>query len=506
MKKLIGLGVVTFLFMSFTANAAELSDIEGHDYEYAIQYLYDNEVISGYHDGTFKPYDTVNRAELLRILVGGKGVAIADYWNYGNCFPDVNEEWFAPFVCYAKEQGWVDGYEDGTFKPSQTVNKAEAVKMLVNSQGYSLFAEIVDSSYTDVDEEGWYAPYMQAAYDRGLFGKEVGVYGIGDGMSRGEISGNIYRAMIWADTTILDFKEEGDGDDWRSTILTNKNMVSAEVLFDQFYRPLVLIKFDDEGALLFADITERNIDRSLGIFLHNEFISAPKVIDRIIGGEAHISGDFSESEAEVIVQVLNMGLNWKYGLVTNVVDGDTIDVEVDGEEMRIRLIGIDTPESVHPTKEVECFGIEASDMVKEELLGEMVGLQADETQGDVDGYGRYLRYVFVDGIYLFNKQLVEEGYAYEYTYDEDYIYKDEFVEAQAYAEENGYGLWAEGVCEADDVPLENISYICSSNSYNCDDFGTPDEAQVVFDYCMGEVGSDVHALDGDENGLACENL
>ena len=163
--------------------------------EEAIQYLFEAGVISGYPDGTFKPENTVNRAELLKILVGGKGVTpqIADY---KNCFPDVEEDWFAPYVCYAKEQGWVQGYEDGTFKPAQEVNKVEAIKMLVKSQNYAVFETGLENIYEDVSSSDWFAPFVKVAKEKGLL-EETGTKLLpAEPMSRAGISENIYRVMI----------------------------------------------------------------------------------------------------------------------------------------------------------------------------------------------------------------------------------------------------------------------------------------------------------------------
>jgi len=177
------------------ALGASLSDIATSPNQTAIQYLYDNNIITGYSDGTFKPENTVNRAELLKILVGGKGV-IPTVSQYHNCFPDVNTEWFAPYVCYAKAQNWVQGYPDNTFRPAQIVNKVEAIKMLVNSQGYTVPSLVSGPLFTDVQNSQWYAPYLLTAKDKGLLETSSGVYGVTDGMTRGEISENIYRAII----------------------------------------------------------------------------------------------------------------------------------------------------------------------------------------------------------------------------------------------------------------------------------------------------------------------
>lgn len=132
--------------------------------------------------------------------------------------------------------------------------------------------------------------------------------------------------------------------------------------------------------------------------------------------------------------------------VVKVVDGDTMDVEIDGEIERLRLIGIDTPETVDPRKDVQCFGKEASNKSKELLEGNFVTLESDDTQSERDKYKRLLVYVYLPDGTSFNKYMIEEGYAYEYTYDEAYKYQSEFKQAQLNAQSSNKGLWNPSTC------------------------------------------------------------
>ncbi len=134
-------------------------------------------------------------------------------------------------------------------------------------------------------------------------------------------------------------------------------------------------------------------------------------------------------------------------VVSRVVDGDTIEVIKDNKEEKVRLIGINTPETVDPRKKVECFGKEASAHAKEILVGQNITLAFDDTQTKYDKYGRLLAYVYrEDGLFV-NKHMIQEGYAYEYTYKVPYLFQKEFKEAQKQAESKGKGLWGAGVCE-----------------------------------------------------------
>jgi micrococcal nuclease len=130
--------------------------------------------------------------------------------------------------------------------------------------------------------------------------------------------------------------------------------------------------------------------------------------------------------------------------VTRVVDGDTIRVEIGGEEFRVRYIGIDTPETVDPRRPVQCFGHEASERNRQLVEDKVVGLEKDVSE--TDGFDRLLRYVWVEDT-LVNAALVEEGFAMAYTYPPDVRNADLFASLQTDARANGRGLWGE-VCTA----------------------------------------------------------
>lgn len=137
---------------------------------------------------------------------------------------------------------------------------------------------------------------------------------------------------------------------------------------------------------------------------------------------------------------------YTYYQVTNVVDGDTLKVSINGSIETLRLIGMDTPETVDPRKPVQCFGKEASNMAKELLLGKKVRLEKDPSQGDRDKYGRTLAYIYLESGLFYNRYMIEQGYAYEYTYNTPYKYQTEFKQAQKTAEQNQVGLWSPSTC------------------------------------------------------------
>lgn len=135
--------------------------------------------------------------------------------------------------------------------------------------------------------------------------------------------------------------------------------------------------------------------------------------------------------------------------VTQVVDGDTLKINLNGKSETLRLIGMDTPETVDPRKPVQCFGKESSNKAKELLGGKKISIELDLTQGDRDKYGRLLVYVRRDDGLFYNKYMIEQGYSHEYTYNLPYKYQAEFKAAQKAAQEAGRGLWSPSACNGD---------------------------------------------------------
>jgi micrococcal nuclease len=132
--------------------------------------------------------------------------------------------------------------------------------------------------------------------------------------------------------------------------------------------------------------------------------------------------------------------------VKKVIDGDTIEIERYGKAEKVRMIGIDTPETLDPRKPVQCFGKEASDKSKDLLSGGRVRLEFDPIVGEKDKYNRLLAYVWSDNE-LVNLKLIKEGYANEYTYrSQSYKYQNEFKNAQTVAKESSIGLWSPQTC------------------------------------------------------------
>ncbi len=130
-----------------------------------------------------------------------------------------------------------------------------------------------------------------------------------------------------------------------------------------------------------------------------------------------------------------------YYYVSSVTDGDTIKVVIDGKIEKVRLLGIDTPETKDPRKPVQCFGKESSNYSKNLMEGQYVRLEKDPTQGDKDKYNRLLRYVYLSDNTDVNAKLLEQGFAIAYV-RYPVLKMDMYKVLQKQAEEKQLGLWA----------------------------------------------------------------
>jgi len=170
----------------------------------------------------------------------------------------------------------------------------------------------------------------------------------------------------------------------------------------------------------------------LGFFLSQ----TAKINDKISGQNQSVSQVISE-KTSLESPSLPKSSGRQSIKVVRVIDGDTIEIE---GGQKVRYIGIDTPELVDPRKPVECFGQEASVKNKELVEGKTIELEKDISE--TDKYGRFLRYVFVNQIFV-NDYLVREGYAHASSYPPDVKYQEQLQEAEQKARGNNRGLWGE---------------------------------------------------------------
>ncbi|MBU1151903.1 S-layer homology domain-containing protein [Patescibacteria group bacterium] len=135
----------------YAEKAALFGDVSSSSESYeAVKYLKDTGVVEGYDDGDFKPHRTINRAEFLKIVMESYGYDVS---NNKNCFNDVKDEWFAPYVCKAQTLGLIKGYDDGFYRPNREINFAEASKVV---------AEAFRLESASGDPAVWYEQYVKS--------------------------------------------------------------------------------------------------------------------------------------------------------------------------------------------------------------------------------------------------------------------------------------------------------------------------------------------------------
>ena len=153
-------------------------------------------------------------------------------------------------------------------------------------------------------------------------------------------------------------------------------------------------------------------------------------------GEAYYSLNYSQDSSRQKQRVSGL-----YS-VAEVIDGDTIQVNINGKMELVRFIGINTPEVNNEYRQEECFGPEASKETKKLLSGKKVYLLPDPQVPDRGKYNRLLRYVFLPNGEFINAELVKDGYAFEYIY-QPFQFIKYFHSLENEAREQRKGLWGD---------------------------------------------------------------
>ena len=170
MKKITALFFLLAIFLVFGQSAhAVFTDIASdHPYYEAIEYLQENGIVEGYEDGSFRPDQQVNRAEALKIILLGSNILVPEIQEQ-IIFPDVlYGTWYAKFVIKAKNLGIVSGDSDtGLFRPGDTINLAEILKILLKTNNIETSIP-ASNPYVDVPADAWFAPYFSYAFSISL--------------------------------------------------------------------------------------------------------------------------------------------------------------------------------------------------------------------------------------------------------------------------------------------------------------------------------------------------
>ena len=204
MKRVLSLILAISMVMSmftFAFAGTTLTDVDGTEYESAVEALVELGIVNGYEDGTYRPEQTVSRAEMAKLLVVAAGLEPAAKLAEGATkFSDVNGGWASGFVNVASEYGYVMGYPDGTFRPDDTVSYAEAATMALRVLGYKSVVEAKGS---------WPTNYIAKAEDLELL-EDITYTSYSDGAARGNVAiliWNMLRTAMWD----VVGESEGDG-------------------------------------------------------------------------------------------------------------------------------------------------------------------------------------------------------------------------------------------------------------------------------------------------------
>lgn len=167
MKKLI-LAVFLFVLSSFTAFAGSFPDVKSDNENYeAIEYLKSKNIIQGYPNGNFGPDDMVDRAAAVKMIMEAFGLSKNN--NYEAVFTDVKKTaWYAPYILGAKDIGFISGYEDKTFKPEKYVTLVEALKIILAAKNVEIPSKVSSAVAIDISADEWFSTYALYARDNNV--------------------------------------------------------------------------------------------------------------------------------------------------------------------------------------------------------------------------------------------------------------------------------------------------------------------------------------------------
>lgn len=311
MKKILTSLLIAALFIP---TALAFSDVGTSTlYWLDIEWLAKNNVIQGYPDGTFGPDKCVKRAELLKLIYELQDKELSN--DTRSNFKDTEVgQWYIPYVNTAKELGTIEGYPDGTFKPGQCVNRAEALKITQNAfiKGYT--PEKFQREVCDVHDTDWFSSYVHFGLTRRVVGGETTTNGDcgglnfrpGDDMTRKEIATNLFRLK-----TMTDLNWTGMSDQKPTEGSLYNNPIP--------YTPSIKSIPDSDSTIAMLRWS-------------NEYNQADK---------------YGIKKYEVEVECLdceNMGISSDENIETHIVEENNYDysMRLDGSEYRYRVRGVDS--------------------------------------------------------------------------------------------------------------------------------------------------------------------
>lgn len=262
----------TLTIGAFAGAPSYFTDVEPYIDNYqAIDYLRSNDIVIGYEDETFKPEQNINRAEFLKIVMemleiepGGEG-----------CFEDVADQWFAEYVCMAQEEGIIDGYPDGTFKPGDEISFVEAAKIISN---------IFELEIGETEGKEWFYDYVMA-----LDGASVIPYSVadfGDKITRGDMA-----EMVWRIDNEVTYKVSN----------TYSNIAAGKVASEKGGE---LQRFEScEELTKYLDVNKESYFAEMGAFAMDddfeESASEPMALKSAVELDGGAAADYSSTNVQV---------------------------------------------------------------------------------------------------------------------------------------------------------------------------------------------------------------
>lgn len=302
--KILKVVMAAALFLAMNSvSFANFSDVDEKELYYkGIKYLEDNGIIDGYEDGTFKPKNEVNRAEMLKIVITAKGVTEAELAPYANdnCFQDVPAGvWYTKYVCYAKAQGWVNGYDEGKFfRPGEPINAVEALKIVLAIWGIE---------YEETPAI-WYKGVVERAAESNYIPFDVSNFGAN--LHRDQMSDMIARIMNEDAETLDDYLGP------RSILISSyatiqKAMSDEDWDVDPNHNALVLTtiltsQVDDEKVFTILDVPNEMANDASIASIPKTFMYAegPYTYYYMTSAVCILEGKCSETQLEKIDEIL----------------------------------------------------------------------------------------------------------------------------------------------------------------------------------------------------------
>ena len=182
--------------------SSPLTDIHGHYAEGAINFLYNNYTIDGYKDGTFKPDQTINRAELTKMTLLTFRYGVSQILT--TTFKDVPiSQWYAPYISSAKILGIINGYKDGYFRPTNRITRAEALKIILFAAG-RVIPHTVTSAFNDISAKDWFYHIANYGYENGIInGTGKNSFSPNKPITRGQAAIILANSVCSVDTPLL---------------------------------------------------------------------------------------------------------------------------------------------------------------------------------------------------------------------------------------------------------------------------------------------------------------